>query len=543
MPRMTVRRDERGSALVSVVGIVLVTIVIAVTISATTISALDRTGETRETVSADFAAEAGIAAAQADLEAGRCTTHGPTYQSGTANGAPFYRAVVLKRTATGEQLGCPSDTQAARIVSTGYAGAPGYTAKNGVKRSLEAVYSRSPVPLNPSGPAVFAYSSQGMGGSGKLVAENGLEPSVHVREGNVTCDGGSSGDADWVIRSGTFTAQGSCVVAGNVWASGDASTTGDAKIGGDLLAQNLHLTGGTISGSTWSRGKTTIGWGTTISTNMTVGTDLFYEGATVGRTTTPRYGSVWVNGTANLNSHDVNIKGQIRAGVAVTGTGKPQASPTPIVGTPVGAPAAPAAPVVADWVDLPYDPEMWAGFTPVTLSGNCTYDSFSAAIATIAGRPGLIDARACLNIVTISDYQKLTIENDLAIFAKKFDLAGSASFASADGDQLWLINEDATADHLPTCNNQQLKIGGGFYFTNVPVMFYSPCRVEIASSLNVRGQIFAGAVTVAGGATLTYTPAGLPGFDLSTGQPSSPASARELTAYTTAPDSAERWIP
>ncbi|WP_345750793.1 hypothetical protein [Microbacterium rhizophilus] len=527
-------RTDHGSALVAVVGIVMVTIVIAVAVSTTTITSLNRTDETRDTTSADFAAEAGVAVAQTALAQGTCAAKGGVFQSGST-APPYYRTVILKVAPTSTSVGCPADADEVRIVSTGYSSPEDYTARSGVRRSVEARLTAQAAWLQPSGAAVFAYSSQGMGGSGKLVAENGLEPSVHVRDGDVICDGDSGGQADWVINNGNFTAEGSCNVSGDVWASKNANMTGNPTLGGNLIAENITLGGGTVGGSTWSRVDTTIDWGATLKGNVTSARNLTYKGGTI-------IGNGWINGTATLNPDNVDFRGHLYA-KTIMGKGSGTVDGGQTVTSVVGSPKAPDVPVVAEWIDLKYDTALWKSFTPVVMSGNCDYNALKTAIESLGGNPGLLDARACLGKITVSDYQKLSVPADLAIYAKQFELGGSGGFAGTNGARIWLINQDATANKVPDCASQSFAIGGAFTITNATMMIYSPCKVVIASGLSLRGQIFAGQVDITGGATLTYGPSGLPGYNLTTGQPVTGGSSRTLTSYTNTTEKSEKWIP
>jgi hypothetical protein len=46
---------------------------------------------------------------------------------------------------------------------------------------------------------------------------------------------------------------------------------------------------------------------------------------------------------------------------------------------------------------------------------------------------------------------------------------------------------------------------------------YTPCKVVLSSSTKFTGQVFSGKAGIDGGATLTYTAVGLPGYNLDTG--------------------------
>jgi hypothetical protein len=166
----------------------------------------------------------------------------------------------------------------------------------------------------------------------------------------------------------------------------------------------------------------------------------------------------------------------------------------------------------------------------------CGAAEFYAALVAIGSNPGLIDARTCTNGISFSGgstqyatspnatHNGFTFQNDLAIIANKFNLQGSTAFVSSSSHNLWLINPDTIANSTPDCGGKSMAIGGGFTATNLDLMLYTPCMLTIASGLNIRGQVFANQATISGGATIAYTPVGLPGYDLSTGLPSTVSS-------------------
>lgn len=541
MRLISLHRNDRGSALIAVVGIVLVTIAIAVTISATTVQALHRTDGTRDTVTQEFAAEAGVAVAQNDLAAGACATHGPIYESGDATG-PFYRAVVVRHTPTGSELGCPVDNQGVSIISTGYASAADYNSRSTERRSVEARFTRSPVPLLSTGPAVFADSMVTLGGNGTLVGETSLDPTIHVRTGNITCNGTSAGGADIVLEAGDLYAQAGCDIGGNIWTVG----TADIKAGiidGNVVATTVIAEGGVVNGSVWATSGATAKGTAQFKQNLTVLGNLAYDGADVGVEPpgTPTHGNVWVTGDAAIanNARD-DIFGHLYAATASGDTGR--ISPKTIGGV-IGAPTAPTKPTVANWINLAYDPDMWHGFVPITMTGNCNGAALVAAVSSLAGQKGVINALDCAGAVDLGSTM-VTIENDLAIFAKHFSLGGNSGFTSADDDQLWLLNPDTDPESPaePDCNGQTMDIDGNRFTLGTPVMFYTPCTIRFTSGLAFEGQIFAGSF-INNGATMTFKQAGLPGYDLSTGNPVSPSAPRELTSYLNTPRFAEEWMP
>ncbi|MCC6270129.1 MAG: hypothetical protein IT190_02505 [Microbacteriaceae bacterium] len=179
-------------------------------------------------------------------------------------------------------------------------------------------------------------------------------------------------------------------------------------------------------------------------------------------------------------------------------------------------------PVVADWIDFNYDPADWPGFVEKVISGSCSFNVIQNAINDVSARPILLDARGCSGDFTISSYQTLQMKNDVVIVNNKFNLGGSARIAANGDYNLWLITTDEVENGTPDCpSGGKFIVGGSFSIdSDVAALIYTPCRAQIGSGINWYGQVFAGETTVNGAATMHFTPSGLPGWDLSTGQSS-----------------------
>lgn len=548
-------RDERGAALTAVVGLMAVGVVLTAVVATSVITATGVTTSVRAGVQSQAAAEAGVAAARASLSAGTCAaSSNGRYVS---NVAPEYVATVWYRTATTANWvrGCPPNTGLqARVLSSGFAandGLNGVSARD--QTNIEVVLSAlaqpepvqpttpapQPATLVPSGPAIYAYSASGFGGSGRLVSIDGSTPSVLVKNGDVSCSGASSGQADWVVDKGKLDVSGSCNISGSVWVDGAFTLSGGTNVGGSVIASSITVSGSSkIAGSGWASGNISLsGGGTEIGANATAGGNL----SITGSARLKRDG--WVQGQTTLD-WGTNVGGNLTTKTINAPQNNPQqfvSGTITVKATPGQSPyTQPARPIVADWVDFGYVPADWVGFTEVTPkpTGTCDYAKLTTAIAGLAGKKGLLDLRGCTNAITVSDYQKIALTNDLAIVANRFNLGGSAGFTSNADLRLWLIVPDTTKDGLPTCAaNQSFQVGGSFSFgSKLDVMMYSPCRVDIGSSTVMTGQIFAGNVTVAGGATVNYTAVGLPGVDLNTGlSTSNPSTGNPPPTPTTPP--------
>lgn len=509
------RRDEQGAALAAVVGLMATSLLLTTVIAASVISTSTYTSTVRADVQAQAAAEAGVAAARAGLVNTTCLLLNSRYES-AAGATPRYVATVWIPVAGVWVRGCPVGTSTqVRILSTGYASSVGVAGASGEdSASIEVILGSvsSSTTIQASGPAIYSYSANNFGGSGVLTGVNGSQPSVMVKTGNLDCGGAGSGTMSLVVDSGNLEIGGSCNISGSAWASGSITHDGGATVGGNLIGNGVALGGSSrVGGSVWSTGAFTMDGAPSVGGNVTAAS-MNIQGTITG--------NAWIYGASVFrNSSSVNNittrtlstpnNSYIRGTRTVTNPNTPGASPY----------ATPARPVVPGWVDFNYDRSKWVGFTEVVLtSSQCSYESVQAKLVLTGTSSVLLDARSCSNF-ELSSWQALTINGDLAIVANKINLGGSGSITSTGERDVWLINPDTVANGLPDCGSgQQFSIGGAFSFSsNISVMMYSPCRIEVGSSTNVRGQIFGGQASVAGAARIGFVAIGLPGVDLNTG--------------------------
>jgi cytoskeletal protein CcmA (bactofilin family) len=579
----SLRSDDAGVALAAVLGFMAAGVLFSAIIASSVIFAYQFTSTTRSGVQAQASAEAGIAAARAGLVAGTCVATGNGHYVSAAGTVPEYDATVWIKSAGVWVRGCPANTSdEVKILSSGAASSPSVGGNADADSSdIEAILSSvaGSSSIIATGPAIYAYSATGFGGSGTLVSVDGSTPDVLLKTGNVTCSGASSGAAQLVVKTGNFSADGSCVITGNVWVSGTATLAGGAQVGGNVTAKS-GSSSGTVSGSIWVDDAFSVTGGSVAGT-VTAGQLTVTNGTVQGKAWSLKALTTQTGGTLNgyLNTLGLTINngvlskgfgsygafcvtnpGAVTVGMAskvksITSTGSCKtpantswwagwskittdasfAAPTE------AAPLKPASIAVPDWVDfgsLPdhYTTTSWTGYTKVVMGTVCGAAEFYAALVAIGSNPGLIDARTCTNGISFSGgstqyatspnatHNGFTFQNDLAIIANKFNLQGSTAFVSSSSHNLWLINPDTIANSTPDCGGKSMAIGGGFTATNLDLMLYTPCMLTIASGLNIRGQVFANQATISGGATIAYTPVGLPGYDLSTGLPSTVSS-------------------
>jgi len=561
------RDEEHGAGMAAVMGLLAVSLVTTAIVAASIVQATTYTTVSRANVQSQAAAEAGVAVARAGLLKGTCAANSSRYASAEGE-VPAYIATVWLPSGGSWVRGCPGPGAATqvRILSTGYAENPGVQgATGGDTTHIEVILSsaQSSAEITASGPAVYAYNSQGFGGGGRLVTLDGGETSIMIREGNVTCTGGAAGAADIVVNNGNLTVSNGCSITGDAFASGRVTLPGGPNVGGSVIANALTITGGSkVLGSAWVHQDVTLEGGVEIRGNVTAASMSFSNGGTIGgnvQTTgnvvfnggggplikgnltaanfsTGNGGEVvknaWIYGSTSLNWGAI-----IRGNLTTKTWSKPGGSNTDFVkgtvtvvaGGPTASPyatnaARPAWPVVPDWINFPYRPSDWSGFavTQIASTGACTYAQVRAAIEGFGGQNGIVDAQGCVGGVVIGSDHIVTLTSDVAIFAKSYNLGEGGGFTASSVRKLWLLTPDNTVESppVPSCvtGENSFSITGGFTFSDkLRVMLYTPCKIALGSSTKFTGQVFAGKAGIDGGAQLTYTAVGLPGYNLDTG--------------------------
>jgi hypothetical protein len=220
-------------------GVLAVTVLVTALISSSVVAALGFTTATRAGVQSQAAAEAGIAVAQASLLRGDCTTG--LYES---NSDLVYSVSVSYVHNGVTSVGCPPEgASEVRITAAGEAVDAGVTFSGSDESAMEALYVATSSGVPASGAAIYAYSATGFGGSGSLVSMDGSDATVHIKHGDVTCDGTSSIPDAFVVADGSLTATGSCNIGGSVWASDKITLTGSLSVGGNVVASDLNSHG------------------------------------------------------------------------------------------------------------------------------------------------------------------------------------------------------------------------------------------------------------------------------------------------------------
>ncbi|WP_319014289.1 hypothetical protein [Microcella sp.] len=497
------RNDDRGNAMIAVVGLLAVTSMVTMTVTGATIDALGYTSLTRAGVQSNAAAEAGVDAMLAELFADDCPATGQLTVTqgavdpaltGTAATQPFFVATIAQRVSNQAAWtpGCPNGaTTQIRIQSTGFASDTGVaeSASAGDASAVQAVYAWTPGANTAAvtGAAVFSYGTPGLANSLELLSFNGNSANVIVAEGNILCSNSVYVQGDIVAANGNIQLDNTCSAGGRVWASGTVTLQGNKTIGGDVIAAGTGLTridpSTDIGGGIFARGEID-SWGQRCSTGAT-GWDAAGDACSAALTT----------GADPVFYNRLDV----------------------------------AAPTRPTWVDVNFVSANWVaqGWNVLTYTGPCTIDNRTKDNSQVRAfsnytTPTVIDMRGC-STVTFSSSANLNIDmrTDLTFIMPRTVLLEDFTAASnTNVDRaLRFITPDTVADGVPT------NTGCGRFDLNnqnelaapIAVMVYTPCPVTNANQLTWRGQYYARNVSFSNNSELTYVPIGIPGFDLGNG--------------------------
>lgn len=240
-------RDDRGSALMAVLGVMAVTMVIGLTITAATINGLSTTSSSRASVQSRSAAEAGIDSGLVAVSSGSC----PTASSGSA--VVTYSATIQYLDAGGNAVTCLSPLAVQmRIISTGTAQSVAVAgATQGNTSKIEAVYGYTPFtpatpgtpgtpasapPIVASGAAMYLYGGLDLKNISPI-ASTGAVTGIQVKSGDLDCNNNTTISGDVVVANGDLSLK-KCIITGNVWVSGTATMATNSEIRGNLRAAN-----------------------------------------------------------------------------------------------------------------------------------------------------------------------------------------------------------------------------------------------------------------------------------------------------------------
>lgn len=499
------RNDERGSAIVTVLVLMLVLSLLAGTLAVVVANTTSVVVQTRSSMQSRAAADAGIAAGVAKL---RTSTADPCGLADLPGTDPNFKVEFDCRTA-GE----------VRMISTG--NGPG-----GATSRVQATYAYTSAVVDDIGSdshmtffgsATFTYET-------RALSEGLLN--IALPNGDFTCQATVMAN---IIVAGKFKGNGTCDVKGSVIA-GDTISTSNAtdRIRGDAIAAGTGLSSfpGTVGRDFVAGGPVEIAHGTTgikVTRNLQAGGSIRLLTASVGGNVTLPVGSTLCTGNS--------------CSTVVTGGTSPQVGGD-VVHTDVDAPAAPEF-------------ESWFDYS-VPATGTAAYDTWAAAewpgyttwVPTAAECEGLnsgdallwnqlstriesatiLDARTCINYSNGTGFltsnnggtKSVTLKANVVFLAAGFHISGiTINAAAGQSPKVWFIVPDNIADEQPsssaTCwSGNYININHATI--NVSAMAYTPGCINVSGGGTWRGAIYGGAFNYGGALDFWGESISLPGM-------------------------------
>ena len=469
--------DDTGSAIVSVLIVMILLSVMGLTAAAIVTSTTSSVAQARGSVQAKAAADAGITAALA--QARRTSDFCALSLSGTQ---PIY---AVTSSCAANQVTFISTGKGADGGTTRTQAVYAYTAAKDVGMGADLTFFDS---------ATFTYEVK------TVSAGNAL--TVNIPRGDFTCQVPMAAS---VRVRGSFNTKGSCDVAGSVTAGGTIDmTNGSDRVRGNLSAAGTgkSLVRGSVGGTLAVGGALEFGW----------------EQKTIG-------GNVQASG-------DVKLGSQRLAKTLTFPVGKAFEQDQGVVSGTISRPAsvaAPSAPTFDSWFDYAFQASDWPGYSIVKLaasgSGPGTCDSFNAypasgwaTLGTLT-TPTVLDARACSNLSSNSGTNPtVALKTDVVMLAKSYDFT-MLTLTASSGKQprVRVIVEDTTKDSQPSCANGagSININGTSFASGITALAYTPCAVDvhgIGGRDAWNGSLYAGKFSYGGPVTFSSAPISLPGI-------------------------------
>lgn len=524
MVRRTSVSEERGSALITAMGVMLVAMALATIVVATAIVSTNDSSRERAQTFEVHSAEGVVDTLYAVLETETPCVWPATgsVSAGTSPAETKVTATIAYYDSNLNSLSCAngvvSGTPTSAVIT---ATADSKRTGTGVDsaRKVQAKVNLTPTTVNGRGAAIFAANS--------IMTTNGFtlnsvqpdaDTDVWVDTGDVNCNSNVNIDGNLIVVSGKTDISGNCRVTKDLWSK---------KLLTVHQAQGAGLT--TVGQDTYAAGGATLAGGSSYGRNVSVSGSY----------------STWGAGPV--------VGGVLKTGVAGSALPVYQA-----VGLP----------------EVNYKPSDWVGFT---ISGdrqqayrdwirqNAVADgapSWSAALVnsgtsqcSIAGDnwslngplkspgvPTLFDTRFCSQTM-LQGNLNIKLYSDLVIFANDFYATGNFQITSGDGQphKMWIIVPDP--DVSPNGTADCGKTVGGYKSGNIkfdsgslavsPITFfgYTPCTLETNNTMTFYGQLYGKDVILRNNMTMRYDAIGIPGVNLPSTAPVAAAGYRVDVVY------------
>ncbi|WP_127818308.1 pilus assembly PilX N-terminal domain-containing protein [Microbacterium sp. CPCC 204701] len=506
------RRDERGSALISVLVIMLVLSLGALTLAAIVTNSTGVVVEGRSTAQSRAAADAGIAELLAAAERGGvCDQILSDVELGAGSS---YTATSTCDETTG-------------LVVFDSNGTSGHGDTTRVRAVYELNITPAGTPPTSGGPGLFYTYGMNTRLNSYVYddanSEVGIDEftgsaGVYASTGKIECGSDSVFPGDIYTKTGDLQLDDGCLVEGNAYIGGRAFVNG-GTIEGSLIApkNDNHTISGTVGVSDGSDG------------NVLLGGTFTLNGGTV-------HGSVSAAGTGNNTLGSGTIFGNFTYRGSYSTWGTPAnviVKGARVKNTELTAPTLPQIPPWQDVTFTPLNattaPQSWSdeGYQLTTVTGTaCSkWSGNSADVTSVAGSLStrmIFDIRACAgNFDTNAGgaNKEVKVNQDIAIITNRWFLSGTR-FKSADGQPhtIFLITPDSQPTVAgPQCNSpaqDSQQLNDSTVAPEIAVYVYTPCLMKFNSgTATFKGQVYSGRLEFGGGVKVAFAPRNIPGYD------------------------------
>ncbi|MCG7414317.1 polymer-forming cytoskeletal protein [Microbacterium aurum] len=526
---------ETGSAIVTVLIIMLVLTIAGLTLAAITVNTANSVVSSRSTAQSRAAADAGLTAALALAVRDGDICDDVPVESDPVNGD------LGDGSTYSVTRDCASLTGRVVFRSEGHA-------SGGAVTTTEAVYDYNPVPLVVNEPALVTRAPLNLSALKIKAVDPDVPSTVWVipdgtGAGDFTCNSGGAIAGSVYLPAGTVLGVGGCEVTGDVYAEKDVTIGSGTDIHGDLVSLNgkVQVSGGsTIDGGVYAKGDITFTGGpriygdvvssagsVTLSGGMTIDGSIHAKLNVVATSISSRFvANIYAGNNLTLSGGAPAVRDRIlyggtlniptsstAASWAVTSVTK--TSLQPLITTP----QLPNAPEWQGITKADLDALVANGvFKKITWSGNCSYSWYPEheMIAKINSltTPTLIDASACTTLDMHQYSGTMQIKTDIIFVAPAMNVQ-QQKYISADGKRhrLWFIVPEeptrncATSGGISIATTSMLPTGDT---SKISAMIFTQCTVTFPNAgEDWRGSVQAG--VMAGKPNYWYTPVGFPG--------------------------------
>lgn len=272
----SIRRDE-GSALISVLIVMLVLTIGALALASVVVNTSTVLGSARSTAQSRAAADAGVADVASRGQRGEDVCSAANYSS-----TKYTVAVVC-------------DTSTVIITATGRGTGGGSTV-------TQAKYARVVSQKKLNGALVSASGTLNV--SSLNITALAIDGDIVLNQGSFDCNNSMEIFGDLVVRNGSIQLSNQCRIHGDVIASGPVQIQNNAVgVDGNVYAMGgfTLTTAARIGGDVFARGNATINSGGIVTKSVTATGDVKIDGST-----TTIGGNVWAGGAASVNATTVS---------------------------------------------------------------------------------------------------------------------------------------------------------------------------------------------------------------------------------------------